>query len=126
MSQLHAAALLTAIVVTPAQPAPTDPVTVAFKAPAAVADGSRWYDVEVTAPERHTDCEHHEATDATFARKGRRVRLVLRPVDKGRWCPGEYTGAVYLNRRVRCDDRIDDGECYLDRRLGIVRFTVAP
>jgi hypothetical protein len=126
MSHFHFAAVLTAIVVTPAHPAPTDPVTVSFKAPVAVGDGSRWYDVDVTAPVRDRRCEHYEAAEATSARKGQRVTLTLRPVDKRRWCAGDYVGTLYLNHRVRCDDRIDDGTCYLNRHLGAVRFRVEP
>jgi hypothetical protein len=118
-------ALLGAITVTPAQPAPDQPVTVSFRAPAAVGDGSRWYDANVRFTQRRRDCEYYEEVTTTVARKGRRLRLTLRPVDKRHWCAGTYTGAVYLSHRVRCDDRIDEYTCYADRRLGDVRFTVA-
>jgi hypothetical protein len=111
-------------VVTPAQPAPTQAVTVSIKAPVNVGDGTRWYEVEVTAPSRSSACEFYEMADATTARKGRRVQLILRPVDKGRWCPGEYTGTLTLQKRVRCDDRIDEDICTTERRLAAVRFTV--
>ena len=100
------------IVVTPAQPTPTTPVTVSFRAPAAVGDGAGWYALTVLSPSRRSDCEHHEEAEVTVARKGARVRVTLRPVDKGRWCVGDYTGTLDLDRRVRCDDRIDDGACY--------------
>ena len=125
MPLLALPALLAAITVTPARPQPADPVTVSFRAPATVGDGSRWYTVSVLSPARLSDCEHYEEVSATFAHKGRRVTLTLRPVDKGHWCAGAYTGAVYLDRRVRCDDRIDDSTCYDDRRIGSVRFDVA-
>jgi hypothetical protein len=125
MNPLLLPALVQAITVTPAQPAPTQPVTVSFRAPVTVGDGSRWYEAEVRSPQRHSDCEYYEDTVATLARKGRRVVLTMRPVDKGRWCAGAYTGTVFLNRRVRCEDRIDENTCFDNRRIGDVRFTVA-
>jgi hypothetical protein len=115
----------TAPVVTPAEPAPTQPVTIAFTAPSTVDDGSRWYSVSVTAPSRSSGCEFYEETTTTSAHKGRRVSVVLRPVDKGRWCAGEYTGEVNLESRTRCGDRIDEYTCSDDRRLAGVHFTVA-
>jgi hypothetical protein len=125
MTLLLLPALLQAITVTPPQPAPTQPVTVSFRAPVTVGDGSRWYEVDVLSTVRHRDCEHSEEASATTAQRGRRVTLTLRPFDKGRWCAGAYTGTVYLNRRVRCDDPIDDGTCFDDRRVGSLRFSVA-
>jgi hypothetical protein len=124
MTLLLLAALAQAITVTPAQPSPNDPVTVSFRAPATISDGSRWYEADILSARRERGCEHYEETTATLARKGRRLTLTLRPIDKGHWCSGAYTGTVYLNRRVRCDDRIDTANCYDERRLGGVRFTV--
>jgi hypothetical protein len=113
------------VVVTPARPTPAQAVTVEFTAPSTVSDGSRWYAVSISAPEPSSRCENNEETDTTVARRGRRVRLVLRPVDKGRWCDGEYTGEIDLERRIRCDDRIDDGSCYEPRRIAGFSFEVA-
>jgi hypothetical protein len=113
-------------VVTPAQPEPSQAITVSFMAPVAAGDGSRWYAVEVTGPKRSSKCEFYEEADATVASKGQKVALTLRPVDKGRWCEGEYIGTLTLQRRVACDDRIDEYTCYDEKRLGAVRFTVDP
>jgi hypothetical protein len=113
------------VVVTPARPTAAQAVTVEFTAPATVGDGTRWYAVYIASPEPSSRCENNEESDTTVARRGRRVRLVLRPVDKGRWCRGEYTGEIDLERRVRCDDRIDDGSCSEPRRIAGFSFEVA-
>jgi hypothetical protein len=113
-------------VVTPAHPEPSQAVTVSFVAPVAAGDGSRWYDVEVTGPKRSSRCEFYEEAEATVAAKGQKVTLTLRPVDKGRWCDGEYIGTLTLQRRSACDDRIDEYLCYDEKRLAAVRFTVDP
>src|SRR3954469_14246312 len=99
---LSAALLLAGhgVVVSPAQPAPTQAVTVSFTAPAAVGDGSRWYSVSVTAPSRAAGCGSYEETTTPAAAKGARVTLTLRPYDKRRWCAGRYVGALVLERRV--------------------------
>src|SRR4051794_2779707 len=113
------------IVVTPTHPTPTTPVTGSFRARASVAPGSGWYALAITSSSRSSGCEHSEDADVTVARKGARVRVTLHPVDKGRWCVGDYTGTLKLDRRVSCDETIDEGACFSEHRLGILRFTVS-
>jgi hypothetical protein len=110
--------------VEPATPGPTTPLTVRFVAKQSPDPGSAWYGVEVTSTTRDRSCEYSEAAQIAPAQAGKRLKVTLRPVDKGRWCTGSYVGEVTYERRVASGDRIDDGICSEPTSVGRFRFRV--
>ncbi len=112
------------VTVQPATPGPTTPVTVSFVAKQSPDPGTAWYGVGVTSTTRDRSCEHSETAQIAPAQAGKRSKVTLRPVDKGRWCTGSYVGEVTYERRVACGDRIDDGICSEPTSVGRFRFRV--
>jgi hypothetical protein len=112
------------VTVEPATPGPTTPVTVGFVAKQSPNPGNAWYGVAVTSTTRDRSCEYSEAAQIAPAQAGKRLKVTLRPVDKGRWCTGSYVGEVTYERRVTCGDRIDDGICSEPTSVGRFRFRV--
>ena len=112
--------------VTPAKGKPTTKFTVSFvvdRKPSA----DRWIQVAVLSPVRRRDCENEETAVITYAPKRRRVDVVLRPVDKRRWCVGRYEGLVEPVRRERCEQPgIDMGTCSVSGPVFRFSFLVTP
>ena len=85
--------------------------------------GDRWYTVEVVSAVTRNDCEHQESAAVSYAPKGSHVAVVLRPVDKLRWCEGVYRGAIHLDRRIGCGQPGPDlGPCSV-KGPTVARFT---
>jgi hypothetical protein len=108
--------------VSPAEGSPRTKFTVSFVVDRPVS-GYQWLTVEVVSPTRHSDCEYQESAAVTYAPKGRRVSVELRPVDKLRWCPGVYRGTVHRDTRIGCGEAgLDRGPC---SRIGptVARFS---
>ena len=100
------------------------PFKVSFVADRNVS-GYQWYSVEVRGPREATTCEYLEGADITHARRGRTVSVVLRPIDRRRWCTGRYRGEVYVVRRVPCGQPTpEEGHCYRARTLAVFAFRV--
>ena len=112
------------VTVEPGTPGPTTPVTVSFIAKQSLDPGTAWYGIEVTITTRDRSCEYTEAAQIAPAQAGTRLKVTLRPVDKRRWCAGSYVGEITYERRVACDDRIDDGFCTEPTSVGRFRFRV--
>ena len=90
--------------------------------------GDSWLTVAVLSPIRQNDCENAESAAVTFAPKGRRVKVVLRPVDKLNWCPGVYLGEIHVEHRIGCGGAgLDQGPCSTNgATVARFRFTVNP
>lgn len=74
--------------------------------------GYRWLSVSVVSDVERNDCEHQEEARISYAPKGKRVTVILEPIDKLRWCPGVYRGEVRLDSRVGCGEPgIDKSTC---------------
>ena len=59
----------------------------------------------------------------TYAPIGRRVKVVLRPVDRFRWCRGVYRGEIQVHRRTGCGEQgLDRGTCSTSGRAA-ARFS---
>jgi hypothetical protein len=85
--------------------------------------GDRWYTVEVVSAVTRNDCEHQESAAVSYAPKGNHVAVVLRPVDKLRWCEGVYRGTIHLDRRIGCGQPGPDlGPCSV-KGPTVARFT---
>jgi hypothetical protein len=88
----------------------------------------RWYTVEVVSAVTRNDCEHQESATVSYAPKGSHVAVVLRPVDKYRWCAGAYRGTIHLDRRIGCGNPGPDlGPCSVKGpTVARFAFTVKP
>jgi len=109
--------------VAPATGKPSSTFKVGFKADRTLPSNA-WYEVDVTSTSRRPGCEYWENAVISHARKGRPVGVRLSPVDKHRWCAGDYKGTVSLARRTPCGDSLDDYVCYDERVLGRFRLHV--
>lgn len=110
------------IFVTPAKGKPTTKFTVSFVVDRKLS-ADRWFQVSVRSPVRRRDCENEETAVISYAPTGRRVDVVLRPVDRGRWCAGLYEGLFEELRRDRCEGPgIDMGTCSIGGPV-VVRFS---
>ena len=110
----------------PSRPTPSRS---ASEAPATVADGSHWYDVAVPSPERSSaDCEHYEkparpSRSRARASASRVVNSARSTRDAG--VPARTPAPCTSTGACAAMTASTTATCYLDRRLGIVRFTVA-
>jgi hypothetical protein len=110
------------ITVTPLEGTPRTKFTVSFVVDRELSNG-RWLVVKVVSPVTQSDCEYQESDTVSYAPKGRRVNVVLRPWDRHRWCPGAYSGTVRVARRVSCSsDGPNTGPCWTDGAL-LARFS---
>jgi hypothetical protein len=113
--------------VTPVEGTPRTKFTVSFVVDRKVT-GDRWLTVRVNSPVSRNDCENVESRDVTYAPKGRRVNVLLRPLDKGRWCPGVYGGDIHVEYLTPCGGAgLDEGYCSRNgATVGRFSFSVAP
>mgnify|MGYP006353012265 CR=1 FL=1 len=110
--------------VTPLEGKPRTKFTVSFKVDRKLT-GDRWFVVSVVSPVRRRDCEYEESAVVSYVPAGRRVNVLLRPVDKFRWCPGTYGGEIQVHRRTGCGEPgIDQGACSTSGRPA-ARFSFA-
>jgi hypothetical protein len=110
------------VTVSPNHGSPTTKFRVDFDADKQLS-GDRWYTVEVVSAVTRNDCEHQESAAVSYAPKGSHVAVVLRPVDKLRWCEGVYRGAIHLDRRIGCGQPGPDlGPCSV-KGPTVARFT---
>ena len=99
------------VTVLPGVGSTTEAFTIAFTTDRDLSP-SRFLEIKVVSAVRRPSCEHTEFADITYARKGQRIVVVLRPIDKSRWCPGIYRGTV--GRWVRashCGKGVDNFPC---------------
>jgi hypothetical protein len=113
--------------VTPLEGTAKTKFTVSFVVTRKVS-GDSWLTVAVLSPIRQNDCENAESAAVTYAPKGRRVTVVLRPVDKLRWCPGVYRGDIHVEHRIGCGGAgLDEGPCSTNgATIARFSFTVTP
>ena len=115
----------TRVSVSPAQGRPGTKFTVSFVVDRKLSQ-YHWLTVRVVSPIQRGDCEYQESADVTFAPKGRRVDIELRPFDRYRWCPGVYRGTVRVENRVVCGGS-ETSFCSTDGPfLARFSFTVKP
>jgi hypothetical protein len=115
------------VTVSPKSGAATSKFTVTFAVDRELSS-DLWYTVEVVSPVKRNDCEYQESSTVSYAPRGKKVAVVLRPVDKFRWCAGVYRGTVHLDRRIGCGQPGPDlGPCSVKGPM-VARFsfTVAP
>jgi hypothetical protein len=115
------------VTVSPADGPPKTNFTVKFAVDRELSS-ERWFTVEVVSAVKRNDCEYQEASAISYAPKGRRVAVVLRPVDKFRWCEGVYRGTIHVDHRIGCGQTgLDLGPCSeRGPTVARFRFTVTP
>ena len=116
------------VTVTPLEGTPRTKFTVSFVVDRELT-GGRWLEVKVVSPSTRSDCERQESETVSYAPKGKRVDVVLRPWDRLRWCPGVYRGTIRVARRVGCGgpDGPNTGPCWTNGPiLARFSFSVTP